>query len=217
MTGPTGHAPRAWWFGDRAVMVAAPDPRAHAALVHGLTQALPGRLVRRGMETVLVESAQPEPALLDGVLSIIDSAMPYEQAGGHPAREIGISVAYTGPDLVTVAHALRRTVAEVIEAHRAQRWRVAMMGFAPGFGYLVPDGPETLDWSALARRDTPRTRVPRGSVAVAAGMSAVYPSQMPGGWHLVGTTDDTLFDPSDDVSPSVMAAGDLVRFAEAQT
>lgn len=217
MTGPAQPAPRAWWFGDRAVMVAAPDPRAHAALVDRLTRALPGRLVRRGMETVLVESPRPDPALLDGVLSIVDSATAHQPAAGLPAREIALSVAYTGPDLATVASALRRTVAEVIEAHRAQRWRVAMMGFAPGFGYLVPDGPATLDWSALARRDTPRTLVPRGSVAVAAGMSAVYPSQMPGGWHLVGTTDDTLFDPLDDVSPSVMATGDLVRFVVAAT
>ncbi len=87
-----------------------------------------------------------------------------------------------------------------------------MMGFAAGFGYLVPTGPSLLDWSAVARRDRPRDRVPAGSVALAAGMSAVYPEAMPGGWHLIGQTSVRMFDATDAGSPSLLHPGDLVRF-----
>ncbi len=125
---------------------------------------------------------------------------------------VAIPVAYGGEDLPMVAQALRASVEDVIRAHQEQRWTVAMMGFAPGFGYLVPIGDPLLDWTALARRDRPRERVASGSVAVAVGMSAVYPADMPGGWHLIGRTSLRLFDPADDATPSVLRPGAEVRF-----
>jgi allophanate hydrolase subunit 1 len=87
-----------------------------------------------------------------------------------------------------------------------------MMGFAAGFGYRVPEGPWLLDWSSVARRDRPRDRVPAGSVALAAGMSAVYPEEMPGGWQLLGHTSARLFDAANASSPSLLRPSDTVRF-----
>jgi len=86
-----------------------------------------------------------------------------------------------------------------------------MMGFAPGFGYLIPDGRSLVDWSKLARRSDPRAEVPAGSVAIAAGMSAVYPANMPGGWHLIGQTAALVFD-VDRSPPALLAPGDVVTF-----
>ena len=119
---------------------------------------------------------------------------------------------YGGGDLAEVAALLAVTADDVIRAHHQQQWRVAMIGFAPGFGYLEPVGGDLLPWARLARRDSPRSAVPGGSVAVAAGMSAVYPQQMPGGWHLIGRTDRPMFDVTVDTRPALLAPGDRVHF-----
>ncbi len=69
-------------------------------------------------------------------------------------------------------------------------YQCAFCGFAPGFAYLTGLDPAL----ELPRRATPRTRVPAGSVAIAAAYSAVYPTASPGGWHLIGRTAAVLFD-----------------------
>jgi KipI family sensor histidine kinase inhibitor len=94
--------------------------------------------------------------------------------------------------------------------HGRAEWTVAALGFSPGFGYLTCPDPL---FSSVPRRADPRPRVPAGSVALAAGMCAVYPSATPGGWQLVGSTDRVLFDPGQD-PPAVLAAGDRIVFDE---
>ena len=122
-------------------------------------------------------------------------------------REVVIPVRYDGPDLDDVAAATGCTTDEVARVHSGARYRVAFCGFAPGFGYLT-GLPDRLQ---LPRRATPRTSVPAGSVAIAAGYTAVYPGVSPGGWHLLGTTDLHLFDPDRD-PPALLVPGSAVRF-----
>ncbi len=195
------------------MLVSLEHPSDRRDVVESLAAALPSHQVRTGMASVLVESVEPDPHLLDHVRIALTR--------GHDAvttpvapRVVEIPVAYTGADLGDVAQVLACAPGEVAAAHRAQEWSVAMMGFAPGFGYLEPIGPMVLDWSTVQRRDSPRSQVPRGSVAVAAGMSAVYPSAMPGGWHLIGTSTAHLFDPARPESPTRLRVGDSVRFVE---
>jgi KipI family sensor histidine kinase inhibitor len=83
----------------------------------------------------------------------------------------------------------------------------AFVGFAPGFAYLTGLHPSL----HLPRRATPRTRVPAGAVAIAAGYSAVYPSASPGGWHLIGHTDATMWDAGRD-PPAAIGPGASVHF-----
>ena len=87
------------------------------------------------------------------------------------------------------------------------RLRVGFVGFAPGFPYLY-GLPEEL---RLPRRSSPREAVPAGSVALAGPYAGVYPSTLPGGWNLVGTTSVRLFDPGA-VPPALLAPGDEVVF-----
>ena len=82
------------------------------------------------------------------------------------------------------------------------------MGFAPGFGYLVGLPPEL----ATPRRATPRTRVPAGSVAIGGSQTGIYPSELPGGWTIIGRTPVTLFDVARP-EPFLIKPGDTVRFA----
>ncbi len=112
-----------------------------------------------------------------------------------------------GPDLHEVAERLGMTPALVIETHASVCYTVYILGFMPGFGYLG-DLPEAL---RLPRRDTPRARVPVGSVAIAERQTAVYPASTPGGWHLLGRTDARLWDIERD-PPAILRPGDRVRF-----
>ncbi|MEH3154764.1 MAG: carboxyltransferase domain-containing protein [Gordonia paraffinivorans] len=128
---------------------------------------------------------------------------------------VDIAVVYDGADLDAVADRLGTDHAGIVTAHTGIVWRVQFMGFAPGFGYLVPgEEPDDALSRALCsvpRRSESRTAVPPGAVAVAAGYSAVYPRSSPGGWNLVGRTDATLWDLDRD-PPALLEPGRRVRF-----
>jgi KipI family sensor histidine kinase inhibitor len=112
-----------------------------------------------------------------------------------------------GPDLEWVAEFHKITPQEVIRLHTQPTYRVYMIGFTPGFPYLgeVPDA------LAIPRRETPRTHVSRGSVAIAQKQTGIYPVESPGGWQIIGRTPMGLFHPQKQ-PPSLLEMGDLVKF-----
>ncbi len=127
-----------------------------------------------------------------------------------PGRVVPIAVRYggaDGPDLTAAAAALGLSPTELVTLHTAEPYRVMMIGFAPGYPYIGPL-PQQLH---LPRRATPRAAVPAGSVAIAAGLTGIYPTKLPGGWHLIGRTDVRLFDPTVE-PPSLLTPGDYVQF-----
>ncbi|MEO3809464.1 allophanate hydrolase subunit 1 [Sphaerisporangium sp. B11E5] len=126
------------------------------------------------------------------------------------AGEVTIPVVYDGADLAEVAALTGLTELEVISAHTGTPWVVAFCGFAPGFGYLTGGDPRL----TVPRRTESRVRVPPGSVALAAGFSAVYPRESPGGWRLIGHTTLQIWDITAD-PPAHLRPGVQVRFTEA--
>jgi KipI family sensor histidine kinase inhibitor len=112
-----------------------------------------------------------------------------------------------GPDLEWVAGYHNRSVEDVIGFHVRPTYRVYMIGFTPGYPYLG----EVVDEIATPRRQTPRTRVPRGSVGIAQKQTGIYSVDSPGGWQIIGWTPVTLFDPQRQ-PPSLLMMGDRVRF-----
>ena len=123
------------------------------------------------------------------------------------ARILRLPVVYDGEDLADVAQRTGLPPSELARRHAAARYRVAFVGFAPGFAYLFGLPPEL----ASPRRATPRPRVPAGSVAIGGAWTGVYPSASPGGWRLIGRTSAVLFDAAAD-PPSLLAPGDRVEF-----
>lgn len=121
-----------------------------------------------------------------------------------------IPVTYDGPDLRDVAELSGLSLGDVVRVHTESQWRVAFAGFAPGFAYLVGGDPRL----AVPRRTSPRTRVPEGSVALAAGYTAVYPHASPGGWQLIGRTELIMWDATVD-PPAQLVPGRRVRFVRA--
>jgi inhibitor of KinA len=127
-----------------------------------------------------------------------------------PRKRVTISVCYGGeggPDLERVAEIHGLSPYDVVKLHAAPTYRVGMMGFTPGFAYLMG-----LDLNlATPRRDSPRTQVPEGSVGIAGSQTGVYPLESPGGWQLIGRTKQALYDP-DREDPFLLSPGDEVRF-----
>jgi len=118
-----------------------------------------------------------------------------------------LPVVYDGDDLSEVAQRTGLSVDDVIQIHSSREYRVFVTGFVPGWAYLgILD-----EQLALPRRESPRKRVPPGSVAIAERQTGIYPAATPGGWHIIGTTSAKMFDPTRD-QPALFAVGDTVRF-----
>jgi len=123
-----------------------------------------------------------------------------------------IPVCYDGEDLAEVAARLDLTPAAVISLHSSAAYTVAAVGFSPGFPYLLGLPPAL----HLPRRQTPRLAVAAGSVAIAGAQTGIYPFTSPGGWHVLGRTDQKLFDPENS-PPALLRPGDRVKFIPVQT
>lgn len=122
---------------------------------------------------------------------------------------VQIPVRYDGEDLAEVAQILGISPEEVVSRHTGSEWSVAFTGFAPGFAYLSGGDPIF----NVPRRATPRTKVPAGAVALAGTFSAVYPQASPGGWQIIGVTDEAMWDLSRDL-PALLQPGYRVRFVD---
>jgi KipI family sensor histidine kinase inhibitor len=152
--------------------------------------------------------------LLDGLTNPEETAdliagwAPPPPASTAPGPLIEIIVRYDGSDLPDVADHWGVRVDEAVERIAGTELRVAFCGFAPGFAYLTG-----LPWT-VPRLDTPRPRVPAGSVALAGEYAGIYPTASPGGWRLVGRTEAVLFDVHRD-PPALLSPGTRVRLVAA--
>jgi KipI family sensor histidine kinase inhibitor len=189
--------------GDAALLVETEAPHRLNAAVRGLARPEIVDVVP-GAETLLVTT---RPGTDLARLGAVLAGLPLPEAaetGGEPLR---VPVIYDGADLDEVAALTGLSREEVVERHAGARYVVAYLGFSPGFGYLAG-----LDERLhVPRRDSPRTTVPAGSVAIAGPYAAVYPSSSPGGWRLLGRTDLRLWDPGRE-PPSLLQPGTQVRF-----
>lgn len=122
-------------------------------------------------------------------------------------QAVDIPTRYDGPDLAEVAMVARRPPAEVVDLHTSVEYLVYCIGFAPGFTYCGRL-PEEL---AVPRRPSPRLSVTAGSVAIAGRQTGIYAVESPGGWNLIGRTQEKLFDATAD-PPSRFKPGDRLRF-----
>ncbi|MFI5200164.1 MAG: 5-oxoprolinase subunit PxpB [Candidatus Limnocylindrales bacterium] len=143
----------------------------------------------------LLAVARAKPAIETQASSVVEIPTRY---GGE-----------SGPDLADVARRLGLGERDVVAAHTGSEYLVYMMGFTPGYAYLGTL-PESLE---LPRRDVPRVRVAAGSVGIAGRQTGVYPTESPGGFHIIGRTDLVLWDPGRE-PPCLLEPGHRVRFVE---
>ncbi|WP_292608733.1 allophanate hydrolase subunit 1 [Nocardioides sp. REDSEA-S30_B4] len=200
MTGPAAY--RMVASGPSALLLEVADAAAALSLAEHLREEVDATDVVPGACTVLVDGAEPS-----AVAGAVERWDPTADPDHGPLVEV--PVVYDGADLAAVADVWGCTVREVVERHTSLELVSAFCGFAPGFAYLsgVPD-----EWS-VPRLESPRPRVPAGSVALAGTWSAVYPTASPGGWRLLGRTDVALWD-TRRTPPALLAPGTRVAFRE---
>ncbi len=121
-----------------------------------------------------------------------------------------IPVRYEGADLHEVAALSGLSTHDVISIHSGVEYQVFAIGFAPGFAYMG----EVDERISVPRRANPRISVQAGSVAIANRQTAIYPTESPGGWNIIGTTSILPFDIGRD-PPVLFRVGDRVRFLPA--
>ena len=132
--------------------------------------------------------------------------------GDPEANQVEIPVSITpqtAPDLSRLADLAELSEEDVIDIFLSGFYRVYMLGFLPGFAYMA----EVDDRIAAPRLETPRTKVPKGSIGIAGKQTGIYPLESPGGWNLIGQTDLQMFDPESD-HPCILKPGDEVRFVQ---
>lgn len=200
-------------YGSHAVLLHCEDLReAQAWRAAVAAAALPGVAdVVAGARSVVVtgDPARTDAARLLAAVTALPAPTLRESVSGPATVQVELPVTYDGEDMDEVARLTGLSTAEVIALHAGAEYQVGFCGFSPGFAYLV-GLPEALH---LPRRETPRPRVPAGSVAIAAGYSAVYPQASPGGWWLLGRTDARVWDVDRD-PPALLHPGDRVRFTQ---
>lgn len=157
-----------------------------------------------GARTVLFDDVPDPEGLRERLAGWAADAQP------EPRELTEVPVVYDGADLEDVAARWGTDVDGVVERHRGIEFVSAFCGFAPGFAYLA-GLPEEY---AVPRLDSPRAKVPAGSIGLAGSWCGVYPSASPGGWRLLGRTDVTLWDP-DRTEPALLSPGTRVRFVPA--
>lgn len=149
--------------------------------------------------------------LFDGVRSLSELAetlKAWTQALEPPLGGlVEIEVVYDGPDLEFLAEAWHLSRDDVVARHGEIEFVSAFCGFVPGFSWLSGLPSEF----AVPRLDSPRAKVPAGSVAVAGRWGGIYPLATPGGWRILGHTDAVLWD-QNRVEPALLPPGTRVRF-----
>ncbi len=206
---PAGDAALLVEFGDEigeAVnnRVRAFDAALGAAAIPGIGETVPA------YRSLLIEynPLRLSYAELRARLAELEKGIGESPALGKPIKQVPtIYGGEFGPDLVDVAAAHNLTPEQVIAIHSGTIYTVYMLGFSPGFAYMG-QVPEAI---ATPRLPTPRTRVPAGSVAIAARQTGVYPQSTPGGWRLLGRTNIVLFNPQRDPA-CFFEPGDRVQF-----
>jgi len=152
----------------------------------------------------------PAAAAADAVEQLTAVAGAAAAEPEETGRVIEVPVCYGGsfgPDLGEVAAFASCPEAEVVSIHASRTYRVYLVGFVPGFPYMGTVDPRI----AMPRRASPRTKVPAGSVGIAAEQTGVYPTETPGGWRIIGRTPLRMFD-AEREPPCLLEAGARVRF-----
>jgi KipI family sensor histidine kinase inhibitor len=195
-------------FGDRvdrrlSGLVLALAHRLENAAIPGVVEAVP--TFRSLM--VHYDPLQLKQAELKRRLAPLLDGLEAAESVGRRWRIPACYDASLGLDLADVAGRTGLSPAQVVERHSATTFHVYMMGFLPGLPYLGGLPPEF----NLPRRENPRIKLPRGSIAVAMAMTVIYPLESPGGWHILARTPAPLWDMALD-PPALLAAGDKVVF-----
>ena len=150
-------------------------------------------------------------ANIDETIQAVENSLDVVQNSEQPkAKLVEVPVLYGGNygnDIQRVVQFSKLSEGEIIQRHQSGNYLVYFLGFSPGFPYIGGMDQEL----TTPRLQTPRKRVPQGSVAIAGGQTGIYPFPSPGGWNLIGRTPIEIFNLSSPQN-SLIQMGDMVQF-----
>jgi len=205
---PAGDTALVVEFGDQIdrelnLWVRALDRRLKEARIDGITDCVPTfRSLLVHYDSLLLPAAT--------LMARIGDLMQDLQTAATAGRVWRLPACYDAtlaPDLDEVAARTGLMPAQVVERHSALTYHVYMLGFLPGQAYMG-DLPAEL---SLPRRESPRLRIPAGSLAIATTMTCIFPMETPSGWHLIGRSPVRLWERTIG-SEALLAPGDKVSF-----
>jgi inhibitor of KinA len=202
--------------GDTALVVEFGDciDRTLSTAVLSLAQSLGAERIAGIVETVptfrsLMVHYEPLVISMSSLVAKIDEQIKKLTAHEIVGRMWSLPACYDprfGIDLDDVARRSSLSARQVVELHSARTYHVYMLGFLPGQAYMGEVAAEL----ALDRRETPRTSIPGGSLAIAANISCVFPLETPCGWHVIGRCPIPLWDHAR--ATALLMPGDKVTF-----
>lgn len=147
-----------------------------------------------------------QAALIDDLRPLLDQDFDRPIRGAHWRVPVCYEPEFA-PDLEDVAKWAGMTPEEVVDIHTSIAHYVYMLGFAPGQPHMG-DLPDAL---AIPRRPDPRPRIDKGSIVTATGLTIIYPVANACGWHIIGRSPISVFDPGQN-PPALLSPGDTVAF-----
>jgi inhibitor of KinA len=148
-----------------------------------------------------------ESFLINSIDNAVKLVVNYSIENLKRGNSFEIKVSYEGEDLEYVSQKTGMSVSEIITLHSSGVYKVGMIGFLPGFPYIL-GLPEQLK---LPRKEVPKVTLKAGSVGIADIYTGIYPSQSPGGWHILGYTDFELFN-INKTPFATLKVGDSIKF-----
>ena len=113
-------------------------------------------------------------------------------------------------DIKRLSEKLKMDEEKIIKSFLNKDYFCYMTGFIAGMPFLG-DIEENL---RVSRLDTPRVKVPRGSVGITEQFCNIYTFDSPGGWNIIGNTPIKIFDKTNISNPALINPGDTISFFE---
>ena len=113
-------------------------------------------------------------------------------------------------DIKKLENKLKISEEKIYERFFSKEYFCYMTGFIAGLPFLGD-----LDESLKSRRlETPRVKIPKGSVGIAEQFCNIYTFESPGGWNIIGNTPINVFDKKNELKPNLINPGDTVVFKQ---
>jgi len=113
-------------------------------------------------------------------------------------------------DMERLENKLNLTKEKILENFFNKEFFCYMTGFIAGMPFLG-DLDENM---RVQRLETPRVKVPKGSVGITEQFADIYTFESPGGWNIIGNTPLEVFDSSKEIDPNLINPGDTVKFKQ---
>ena len=111
-------------------------------------------------------------------------------------------------DIKRVENKLKLKSEIILEKFFSKNYFCYMTGFVAGMPFLGDLNQEM----RLKRLETPRVKVPKGSVGITEQFCNIYTFETPGGWNILGNTPQNIFDISNQSNPNLVNPGDTIKF-----